>query len=125
MHLPHASYCAASGKCACIKQEIATLVEDPSTGKRLPKRTTKLIPSTLRLMAGSTAGKLPEAVLQAPEVKAAITNKLVADVTPKVKTKTKVQAPSEAAKPETAAPEGAAPEAADPKAARRGRKSRK
>jgi uncharacterized membrane protein YhhN len=57
LNLPHATYCAALGRCACTPHP---LVENAT------------VASSLTLAAGETVTGLPEAVLAAPDVNRAI-----------------------------------------------------
>lgn len=70
-NLVHDAYCRGR---ACSCSEITTLVveENPRTGERAPRRVPKRVPAALTMLARETRSGLPNAVLQVPDVQAAI-----------------------------------------------------
>jgi hypothetical protein len=69
-NLPHESYC--HGPCACSELALVVLAENPRTGERAPKQVLRRIPGSLTLLSLERKSGLPNAVLDAPEVAAAI-----------------------------------------------------
>jgi hypothetical protein len=69
-NLPHESFCRA--QCACSELALVVIGENPRTGERAPKHVVKQIPSSLTLLSRERRRGLPVAVLEVPEVKAAI-----------------------------------------------------
>jgi hypothetical protein len=70
-NLDHDAYCGA-GACVCSDITTVVLEENPRTGERAPRRITKKAPGAMTLLARERQGGLPDAVLQVPEVRAAI-----------------------------------------------------
>lgn len=70
-NLDHNAYCG-TGTCACSEITTTVLEENPRTGDRAPKRMTKKAPAVLTLLARERQEGLSDAVLQVPEVRAAI-----------------------------------------------------
>lgn len=71
-NLPHDIYCKAAGHCRCEEQLVTTLDENPLTGERTPRSTTRRIPASLTLLAGARTESIDEAVLKVPEIQHAI-----------------------------------------------------
>ncbi|HET9621809.1 MAG TPA: hypothetical protein VFP84_10600 [Kofleriaceae bacterium] len=69
-NLPHESFCRA--QCACTKLALTVIAENPRTGERAPKHLTKRIPGSLTLLALERKGGLANAVLEVPELEAAV-----------------------------------------------------
>lgn len=70
-NLEHDAFCE-KGPCVCLDITTTVLEENPRTGERAPRRITKKAPAALTLLARERQGDLPDAVLQVPEVRAAI-----------------------------------------------------
>lgn len=70
-NLDHDAYCG-HGECACSDITTVVLEENPRTGERAPRRITKKAPGAMTLLARERQAGLPEAVLQVPDVRAAI-----------------------------------------------------
>lgn len=70
-NLEHAAYCGA-GTCVCSDITTVVLEENPRTGERAPRHISKKVPSAMTLLARERQGGLPDAVLQVPDVRAAI-----------------------------------------------------
>lgn len=75
-NLPHDAYCA-DGDCACTDTAVLVIDENPRTGERAPRRVTRKTPDSLTLLARERRVDLPTAVLEVPEVRAAIARGLV------------------------------------------------
>jgi hypothetical protein len=78
-NLPHESYCAALGRCACRSPEAPRPA--PLTVRELPGqpvRARRPACASLTLAAGKGAAGLPDAVLAAPDVARAVRTGLVA-----------------------------------------------
>jgi hypothetical protein len=70
-NLAHDAYCRGR-ECACSEVTVVVTDENPRTGERAPKRVPKKVPAALTLLAREVRDGLPDAVLRAPEVRAAI-----------------------------------------------------
>ena len=97
-NLPHAEYCSAIGKCACQQRERAVLLGDPATGEAHVKKENVLTPSALRIMAGSKATGLHEAVLQVGAVKRDLGKKILIAVVEAKPAAPKVEAQAKTSK---------------------------
>jgi hypothetical protein len=102
-NLPHDTYCA-DGDCACSDTTLVVLDENPRTGERAPRRVTRKTPDSLTLLARERLVDLPMAILDVPEVKAAIARGLVRIVEQKPDTPPPKPAPPPV--PPPAAPKG-------------------
>ncbi len=71
MNLPHDSFCRGSA-CACSEITAVVVDENPRTGDRAPRRVVKRAPSSLTLLSREVRRGVPEAVLRAPDVQAAV-----------------------------------------------------
>src|SRR2546427_6825593 len=71
MNLPHESFCRDRA-CACSEITAVVVDENPRTGERAPRRVLKRAPSSLTLLSREVRRGLPEAVLRAPDVQAAV-----------------------------------------------------
>lgn len=69
-NLPHEIVCGT--RCACSEVSLYVVAENSRTGDRAPKHISKRIPSALTLLSLERRADLPNAVLDAPEVAAAI-----------------------------------------------------
>lgn len=69
-NLPHGAYC--KDDCACSDRTITVVAENPRTGARAPRLVTRKTPGSLTLLARERRAGLPTAILDVPEVKAAI-----------------------------------------------------
>ncbi len=70
-NLPHDAYCG-DGDCACSDTAVVVVEENPRTGERAPRRVARKTPDSLTLLARERRADLPAALLDVPEVKAAI-----------------------------------------------------
>jgi hypothetical protein len=70
-NLPHDTYCR-NGDCACSDTAVVVVEENPRTGARAPRRVARKTPDSLTLLARERRAGLPTALLEVPEVKAAI-----------------------------------------------------
>ena len=70
-NLDHDAYCGV-GACVCSDITTVVLEENSRTGERAPRRITRKAPGALTLLARERQVGLPDAVLQVPEVRAAI-----------------------------------------------------
>lgn len=106
-HLPHEVVCAAVGACSCLRTKAGVSRVDPETRKRVSDPVNRRVPGTLSLMARGTAGStltgLHPAVLEAPEVKAALARRDV-----------RVVVAPQAAAPAPKDPPASPPQADDP-----------
>lgn len=69
-NLEHASYCREA--CACSDITTTVVEENPRTGERAARRIEKKSPASLTLLALERRAGLPTALLDVPDVKAAI-----------------------------------------------------
>jgi hypothetical protein len=69
-NLPHHAYC--KDDCACSDTAVLVVAENPRNGERALRRIERKTPSSLTLLAGERRSDLPMALLDVPEVKAAI-----------------------------------------------------
>jgi hypothetical protein len=70
-NLVHDAYCR-DGACACREVEAVVVEENPRTGDRAPRRVTRRAPAALTLLAREVRPSLPDAVLDVPDVRAAV-----------------------------------------------------
>jgi hypothetical protein len=70
-NLPHDAYCD-EGKCACSDMTVVVVEETSRTGERAPKQVAKKAPASMTLLALERKTGLPTALLDVPDVKAAI-----------------------------------------------------
>lgn len=70
-NLEHDSYCRADA-CACSDITAIVVEENPRTGERAPRHIPKKAPGSLTLLARERKEGLPSAVLDVPDVKAAV-----------------------------------------------------
>ena len=75
-NLPHDLYCEA-GECACSDVVMVVAAENPRTGARGLRHTSRKMPGSLTLFARERRAGLPVAILEVPEVKAAIARRRV------------------------------------------------
>lgn len=68
-NLDHAHYCRALGRCECTTIETRVVVRKPVPGVQTA---TKSAPAVLTLLGSETKPGLPQAILQAPDIAAAI-----------------------------------------------------
>jgi hypothetical protein len=68
-NLDHAHYCAALGHCECATIETRVMVRKPVPGLQMA---TKSAPAVLTLLGSETKPGLPLAILQAPDIAAAV-----------------------------------------------------
>jgi hypothetical protein len=81
VNLPHEVFCRE--RCGCAEMTVVVVAENPRTGDRAPKRVTKLVPASMTWLALERRDGLPRAILDVPEVKAALAHRhlrLVEDV---------------------------------------------
>lgn len=71
-NLAHDAYCR-DGACACREVEAIVVDENPRTGDRAPKRVSRRAPIALTLLAREVRAGLPDAVLDVPDVRTAVT----------------------------------------------------
>jgi hypothetical protein len=69
-NLPHESFCR--DRCACSQTTVVVTVENPRTGEHARKSVQKTVPASMTLLAGERRAGLPAALLEVPDVKAAI-----------------------------------------------------
>src|SRR5262249_16758373 len=69
-NLPHGAYCKE--RCACSERTVMVVEVNPRTGERAPRSVTRKTPGSLTLLARERRAELPSAILDVPEVKAAI-----------------------------------------------------
>lgn len=69
-NLPHESFCR--DRCACSQTTVVITAENPRTGERARKHVPKTVPSSMTLLADERRAGLPAALLEVPDVKAAI-----------------------------------------------------
>ncbi len=69
-HLPHDVFCR--DRCACAEVAVVVVAENPRTGERAPKHLKKKVPGSLTFLALERKPGLPSALLEVPEVKAAV-----------------------------------------------------
>jgi hypothetical protein len=115
-NLPHGAYC--KDDCACGDRTITVVEENPRTGAKAPRLVTRKTPDSLTLLARERRAGLPSAILDVPEVKAAIARGRVRvveqtpDAKPATTTKPASATPAPAPAPAPAAPAPATPTAA-------------
>jgi len=76
-NLRHDLYCEAAGSCGCAEQTVTTVEENPMTGERRPRSIKRKVPAALTLLALETHKGLHEAVLEVPEVKRAVDDRIL------------------------------------------------
>jgi hypothetical protein len=69
-NLPHESFCR--DRCACSQTTVVITAENPRTGERARKNVSKTVPASMTLLAGERRAGLSAALLEVPDVKAAI-----------------------------------------------------
>jgi hypothetical protein len=75
-NLPHEVFCK-SGECACTDVPIVSVALNPRTGERASRQSTRRVCASLTLLAGERRSGLPAAVLDVPEIRAAISRHAV------------------------------------------------
>jgi hypothetical protein len=70
-NLPHEAYCG-HGDCGCSDMTFVVTDENPRTGERAGRLVMRKTPASLTLLAKERRAGLPIAILEVPEVKAAI-----------------------------------------------------
>ena len=70
-NLPHETNCRHH--CACAELALVVVEQNPRTGELAPRRVIRRVPDSLTLLALERRAGLPAAVLDAPEVRNAIT----------------------------------------------------
>jgi hypothetical protein len=74
-NLPHHLYCKDG--CACSDTTVVVFAENPRTGERVRRHASRKMPGSLTLLARERRSGLPLALLEVPEVKAAIARRSV------------------------------------------------
>jgi phage baseplate assembly protein W len=74
-NLPHYAYCKDG--CACSDTMVVVVAQNPRTGERAPRHVVRKTPTSMTLLARERRSGLPVRILEVPEVKAAITRRLV------------------------------------------------
>jgi len=69
-NLPHEAFCRDG--CACSQTTVVVTAENPRTGERARKHVVKTVPASMTWLAGERRDGLPAALLEVPDVKAAI-----------------------------------------------------
>jgi hypothetical protein len=69
-HLPHPVFCRDT--CACVEMTVVIIAHHPRTGERASKRVAKRVPGSITILARERKAGLPNAILDIPEVKAAL-----------------------------------------------------
>lgn len=70
-NLVHEVWCA-EGTCSCREVTVVVTDENPRTGERAPRRVLRKLPTALTLLAREVRAGLPDAVVEVPDVRAAI-----------------------------------------------------
>lgn len=70
VNLPHEVCCRDA--CACTETTVVVVAENPRTGDRAPKRVTKAVPDSMTWLALERRAGLPSALLEVPDVQAAL-----------------------------------------------------
>lgn len=74
-NLPHDAYCAEVGECHCQRVVVRLAAQDKRTGERRVRPVERLTCASLTLAPHERSAWLPAAVLDCPEVRAAINAK--------------------------------------------------